>query len=150
MTDFRDAFAQGQAAFRDAERARSEIDALLFQFTEQVNEASGGLLLVRREKRPGPDSRTGIFLTADGLQRRTLGSTYDALTVGRSDGVETDRVELCRFDLAETSYPVTLQYARTEERCHDREALEEGLKRMLANPTTGGLLARLLDRPRAA
>ncbi len=150
MSDFREAFAQGQMAFRDAERAQTEICALLDEFAADVQEASGGKLVVRREKRPTRGARGMLEVRASGGPQLVYDSTYDALVVAPANVPDEQGQEICRYELAEAGYPVTLRYSRTEERCHDVVALKEGLKRLLASPTTGRLLAQVMERTKAA
>ena len=121
MTDFREAFAQGLVASRDAARARADIRDMIDRLAAQVHEASNGRLCIHRGEVPGRETQVSTSPTA-----------------------AEPRVEIFRYEIAEAGYPITLRYFRTEERCRDLPAFEEALKRMLASPTVGGVFARFL------
>jgi len=150
MNDFREAFRRGQDAWRNAEHAHREISAVFDQFAQQVQEASNERIHVRRDVRPGPGAREGIYNSLDGGKKIISGPRYNVLVATGADAPEPQGVEICQYETAEAGYPVTLQYARTEERCLDATALAEGLKRLLASPSTGRMLAQLMQGTAAA
>lgn len=123
MTDFREAFAQGLAASRDAERARADIRGMIDRLAAQVHEASGGRLCI--ERGAAPDGETEVSAAS--------------VTGAPREGI-------FRYAVAEAGYPITLRYFRTEERCRDLPAFEAALKRMLASPAVGGAFTRLMAR----
>ena len=140
MADFREAFLQGLAAYEEAEQARKEIFGLLDEFAEQVHQASNGRV---RIERTSVKAREKLPLASDYHNRE-----YEAIVALGSSGDE--REELCEYSLAERGYPVTLRYAKEDVRCHDGQALERGLQKLLAHPQTGGKLRRLLEGAQAA
>jgi hypothetical protein len=148
MADFRDAFRQGLAAYDDAERARKEIFGLLDEFAEQIEQASTGR--VRIERGNGKENMFdtphvfGVPLPGGTVRTRK----YDALFARRPSGDQ--REELCEYSLSERGYPVTLRYATEDVSCHDGQALEHGLQKLLAHPQTGGKLQRLMGTEQAA
>jgi hypothetical protein len=150
MADFRKAFRSGLDAYNDAERARKEIFGLFDEFAAQIHEESHGRVRIERTPRSQAvpiygSSRSPTLSARPGEGMRTRG--YDAIVAtGPSGQLE----ELCEYALGERGYPVNLRYAREDVRCHDREALEIGLQKLLAHPETGGKLQRLMGTEQAA
>ena len=140
MADFRDAFRQGLAAYDDAERARKEILGLFDEFAEQIEQASTGRVRIER----GKQKKMSGNLLLDPFRVRE----YNALFARRPSGDE--REELCEYSLSERGYPVNLRYAKEDVSCDDGEALERGLRQLLAHPQTGGKLQRLMGTEQAA
>lgn len=132
MTDFREAFEAGLSAYDDAERARNEIFEVFDELAEQISEASHGRIRITREDKI--DQRGPL----EGWSRRP----YSALTAATPEGGQT--YKLCEYRLSEKGYPVTLDYNKTHDACHDRESLEVGLQTLLKHPETGGKIKRLL------
>lgn len=139
MADFREAFQLGIQAHNAAERARQEIFGLLDEFAAQIHEVSNGQVRIERAKRE-------VLVPGENFTRKPR--SYDAIAAIDSSGKKEE--ELCEYSLEERGYPVTLRYANDYVRCHDREALEQALLKLLAHPETGGKLQRLMDHEQAA
>jgi NurA-like 5'-3' nuclease len=154
MADFQKAFRQGLEAYEDAERARKEIFGLFDEFAEQVEQASTGRVRIKRDKgtEDTVDAPSSYGMVEFGKPMvpvaRVRTREYEAIVALGSPGEA--REELCEYELGERGYPVTLRYAREDVRCHDGEALERGLQKLLAHPETGGKLQRLMGTEQAA
>lgn len=149
MSDFATAFQQGLHAFQDVERARTEIDDVLEDFSAQVFIASAQKVHVRCD--PPLKAATKFspaIMGSNGLNSVPLQSGR-ALMAHPSTSSD-EGVELCRYILAPSGYPVRLRYSDTETVCGDRDELIVGLQQLLADPWAGGVFSRVMQKSATA
>lgn len=143
MIDFQGPFNEGLSAYRNVKRAKTEIEQVVGEFSNQIKGASEGAILevrIRQADRPAVDD-TGeeTFLY------------YPALVAfGRRAKGRNPQQSLCEFRTSCHGYPVALRYADVDVRCHDRTSLERALIELLKHPDTGAKLAQLIESPQAA
>jgi hypothetical protein len=145
MADFKRAFSEGLKASTDAERAKSEVLEVLGSFATAVGEASGGVIEVGM----GKNLKQRFNEVATWFDPRPKNKSRDALFAFRADAKDTGTVDLCEYELAAFGYPVTLTYGENDVVCDDRVSLEAELEKLLADPTTGTKLRRLMKGDKA-
>ncbi|MCA8336091.1 hypothetical protein [Burkholderia multivorans] len=151
MTDFKQAFIQGQRAVQQAHEAKSEINAIFDQLSRDVMEITNGVVLLSLEeltKAPYSYAVGSIMAAASKLIGDTERFPTEPWITARNTSVEGGgkRTKLAIFEEAETGYPLLLRYGKTEERCHDRVALERALAAFIAAPSIGERLMEVLDQ----
>ena len=141
MIDYTKAFEQGLNAYHDVERATREVNETLKEFAEQVSRASGQKVHIRQESFPRPG--TGFVPQTLHGPRMIPQQPYLAL-MAHPSATSENGIELCRYTLAPTGYPVRLRYSDTETVCADRAELMAGLQDLLSDPWAGGVFSRAM------
>jgi hypothetical protein len=136
MADFKNSFQKGLAAYDAGEQAKAEIRSVLDEAGSQLSDAMDGRIVVLREVL----ERSPIESLLSSAAR------YTALVARPKDVPKSDdnMSMLFEFQISSYGYPVKLIFRHQEITCHDREALELGLMKILEHPDTGGRIRRLL------
>lgn len=141
MTDFRIAFEMGQKAALEAERARSEIDAVFSEVSRQLAEVTEGKLELAKlefvKQDPNP-----FVIKIFGPQE-----TYWTVSARNPKAEGSSWKELAIWEQARTGYPCKVIWAGDDHTCHDREALEATLSALLSDPVVGEKLHGLVRLP---
>lgn len=142
MTDFRTAFEAGQDAAIKAELARKEIDSVFAEVQKQLTEITKGKVEIYRqefEKRP---EGVPFAITFFGPKEK-----YWAVAARNPMAEDNKSRQLAIWDEGRGGYPCTVSWGGMDRTCHDREALEECLASLLADPVVGDKLRRLILLP---
>lgn len=143
MSDFAEAFKQGQEAATRAARARTEIKEVLREFSRDVEGITDGLLSIKVSEFNSllgslaffPIALTDPSTPPPGVEQWIVASN---VTMPNSDK------RLAKWQQSHSGYPCTLTVTGKNIRCHDREALESALQEFLMNPWVGEQLQMLL------
>jgi hypothetical protein len=143
MSKFEDAFKRGQDAYRDAVRAKAEINAVFAQLSTDIQAATNNHVAIR-------------FGTLDRLKKvpntivnAVLGvlpesEKYDALIAERIGGSWSDRAELCSVKLSPNGWPVELTFPGQYLTASDRASLETSLETLISHPDIAAKIAQVL------
>jgi hypothetical protein len=149
MTDFLEAFQQGQRAAKQSGDANAEIDAVLQLFKAKVLEATGGKLQIYVAGLPdilgfGNLVNLTNAITKPPAPGRAAPKAIYARNIQSSN---TTATKLAHWLRPHEGYPCTISFNNQEIGCHDRDGLERGLAAMLQDAWVGEQLQNLLAQP---
>lgn len=150
MTDFKQAFIDGQNAVHQAKAAKAEIRDIFSRLTRDVSEITHGIVHVEVEELVQSQYSTGIgsiaFAAAKLLADAQRLPTELWITARNSALPNSRPTKLALVDEAETGYPISIRYGKYDERCHDKVGLEQALASFLATPSIGERLLAVRDQ----
>lgn len=138
MTDFKQAFIQGQTAVHEAIVAKNEIDSVFERLIRDVADITDGTVWLKLEdlSRSSYADIGSVVARAARLLADPERTPTDLWITARNKVLATSKpTKLALVDIAEAGYPVCIRYGRTEERCHDKVALEGALAAFLSAPS---------------
>jgi len=142
MTDFIDAFKGGLDAAKAADRARKEIDEVFSDLDRQIIEVSEGKLSIeRREYYVTKSSWEALRFSFPPKSKET----YWAIVAKNPTIKKTPYKELAKWQEDPVGYPCKLIWAKQEQICEDRAALEICLADLLRDPIVGERLYVLMN-----
>ena len=123
MTDFINAFNDGQGKAEQSEKNTTEIGATIEQLSEQLNaETEGKLRFEIQRAYESPNIFSGNILS---------GRYYRAIFA--VNPIAGEKQELAEFSTAEDGYPCTLSWRSLKYSCTEKSELETALAAMLCD-----------------
>ena len=139
MPDYGEAFQEGLKAARDAEGARTEISAILDEFTKQVLQNSGGKLRIGTAA-PGEIRGPSDSLLEGAPKGQTL-----VLFAENPEAKSSPKRGLAGWSGSSGGYPCRVSWGYQVHLAEDREGLERVLDSLLRDPAIGQKLQGLMD-----
>ncbi len=144
MTNFQKAFEAGQEAATKSELARKEIDAVFVALREEVSTATKGKIEVSKHEYEKIKSLN--FTIMGGFEKET----FWAIAARNPLAADKEFRQLARWEQAPAGYPCKISWAGVDNNCHDKESLERGLTRLLADAAIGEKLRGIMALPAAS
>jgi hypothetical protein len=150
MTDFRQAFLQGQEAVDRAEVARKEIAQTFARLFKDVADVTNGTVELKFQK--FPKGAYGSAFLALSIATAKLIPDIEPLPteewiIARSANSQNAKpLRLARWTQSDSGYPCTLRYSEVDENIHNQLSLESALANFLANAWVGEQLRSLSAR----
>jgi hypothetical protein len=149
--EFIDAFNRGQVAVQAANRAKSEIEGVIREFTEKLRIVSDGRL--EAEIKEFTNNALGILdlsrVISDSITQN-LPSSRDQkrewIAVRNPKVANSSWQRIAEWQRPYEGYPCVIRYESEERRCHDKDALREALVGMLENAWVAGNLRAVMSR----
>lgn len=138
MANFIESFNRGIEAAVNAELNFSEIDQVFSELNRQLTNATDGKVSITRRQGGGK------IAALVGLVTKIGNPTFEA-PIGlfvTSSNPETPAVEIAEWNTDRTGYPCSIQLGANKFICDDKEALEQALSRVLADPEVGKVMRR--------
>lgn len=140
MSNYIDAYKKGLQAAEEADQARKEIDEVFVELSNQIGEASAGMICIKRREKSVPRGYLEqMTRVAAGLTQEK----YWAIVAYNPKAETPPEKELAKWDQDPRGYPCRIVWGDTKYFCEDREALETNLAKLISDPITGETLYAL-------
>ncbi|WP_233808631.1 hypothetical protein [Paraburkholderia sp. HP33-1] len=148
MTDFRQAFIQGQEAVDRAKIARKEILQTFARLFKDIADVTNGAIEMKFQTFPKGGAYGSAFLA---LTLATSKLIRDAepipseewIIARNTNGTDAKRVKLARWTQSDSGYPCNIRYSEVDDNIHNLASLETALANFLANAWVGEQIQRL-------
>ncbi len=148
MADFKTALTNGLRANADAVAKKNEIHAVVRDVSDQISEATGGVIAFQIVPRVRNVVRhfTNRLALAMGLEEQQKEEVpYLQLTAVRRQP-PASTAALGEIEIDDAGYPVYIRSGKAvSETAWDRESLERALTSLIQHPNTGNQIQELLD-----
>ncbi|HLX64423.1 MAG TPA: hypothetical protein VKX17_24325 [Planctomycetota bacterium] len=143
MASYSNAFKKGLKAAKNAVRAKAEIDAVFKDLESDIlKDTDGNVKISRREVDVDENDDYLVYLGVANAKRSTRVMAIAAENPKISNGPVK---LLARWSQDPRGYPCKIDLGDIEYISQDRDALQENLARMLANPVVGEKLAAFTE-----
>jgi len=144
MVDYLKSLQMGLEASQEAERNNAEINTVFRKFKDAVSEGTGGAATVKVVSLTEKDNSyiDALSLAYSSLKRGPR--SYTAIVVCDRDG--KDAIEIARWKVGESGYPVSVGSDSGQNSCHDKESLERSLSMLLQQPSVGSAFSQFMKK----
>lgn len=147
MTDFRQAFLQGQEAVERAKVARNEISQTFARLFKDIADVTKGAIELKLQRFP-KGAYGSAFLALTLATAKLISDTEplpseEWITARNSNSQNSKPLKLARWTQSDSGYPCTLRYSGVDENIVDQSGLESALATFIANAWVGEQLQNL-------
>lgn len=148
MTDFKQAFLQGQDAVDRARSAKKEISETFARLFEAVADVTHGTVEMRLKTYPKGGAYSSAFMaltlaTSKFIRDAEAIPTDEWIIARNTKSTDAAEVKLARWKQSDAGYPCTIRYSEVDEQIRHQSQLETALASFLANPWVGERIQKL-------